>query len=700
MKTRRNVGIMAHIDAGKTTVTERILYYTGKIRKTGEVHDGAATMDFMEEERKRGITIQSAATCVDWNGTEITILDTPGHVDFTAEVERSLRVLDGAVAVFCAVAGVQAQSETVWRQANRHRVPRISFVNKMDRTGADFDRVVGMIRDRLDITPLPLQHPIMEETNLLGVLDLVTEKAWMFSGKAEGQTYSEGEVPEELRDLLSEKRHVLIDAVSRYSDEILELYVGEEEIPVDVLRRAIRAATLSGDASPILLGSALKNKGVQLLLDAITAYLPSPEEMPPVRGMSPTIGGPATREPSEDAPVTALAFKTVTDMVGDLTFLRVYSGRLTKGQKLLNPRTGKRVRIGRLLKVHAKSRENIDSAGAGEIVAAMGLSDAMTGDTLTDMASPIILESVAFPEGVISMSIGPKTRVDRDKLADALGRLTREDPTFKSFTDEETGDLIISGMGELHLDVIRSRLLTEFKVETIAGRPQVAYRQALRREIEVEGRHVKQSGGRGQFGVVVVRFETGAGDREVEFESEVVGGKIPKEYYGAIRTGIQDVAERGGELRFPFVNVHAILTDGKYHEVDSSEIAFREAGRLALRVAIEKVGAILLEPRMRIRVEIPEKYLGDVIGDLQSRRTEVESLDGEGVTKEIRGLIPVAEMFSYSTTLRSLTQGRGTFHTEHAGYAPVPASMAAKVRRDTLEKRGKSAGKARDGRAA
>jgi len=698
MKMRRNVGIMAHIDAGKTTVTERILYYTGKIRKTGEVHDGAATMDFMEEEQKRGITIQSAATSVEWEGTEITILDTPGHVDFTAEVERSLRVLDGAVAVFCGVAGVQAQSETVWRQANRHRVPRISFVNKMDRTGADFDRVVGMIRDRLDMTPLPLQYPILQETNLRGVLDLVTRRAWMFAEQADGHTYTEAEVPADMAALLEEKRHDLIDAVSQYSDEVLELYVGEEEIPEDVLVRAIREATLSGDASPVLLGSALKNKGVQLLLDAIVAYLPAPDEMPPVRGESPTIGTPAVREPSEDAPATVLAFKTVADLVGDLTFLRVYAGRIAKGDRLLNARTGKRIRIGRLLRVHAKSRENIESAGAGEIVAAMGLSDVLTGDTLSDEASPITLESVAFPEGVISMSVAPVNRKDRDRLSEALGRLTREDPTFKAYTDEETGDLIISGMGELHLEVIRSRLQTEFKVETEAGRPQVAYRQALRKEIEIEGRHVKQTGGRGQFGVVRVRFETGAGDREVEFESEIVGGVIPKEYYGAIRAGIQDVAEQGGRLRYPFVNVYAVLTDGQFHEVDSSEMAFREAGRLALRNAIEKVGAILLEPRMRIRVEIPEEYLGDVLGDLQSRRTEVEGIDGEGGTREIKGLIPVAEMFSYSTTLRSLTQGRGTFHTEHAGYAPVPESMAEKVRRETLARR--ESGKARDGRAA
>jgi elongation factor G len=697
MSQRRNVGIMAHIDAGKTTVTERILYYTGKIRKTGEVHDGAATMDFMEEERRRGITIQSAATSVDWEGTEITILDTPGHVDFTAEVERSLRVLDGAVAVFCGVGGVQAQSETVWRQANRHHVPRLSFINKMDRTGADFVKVVGMIRDRLSITALPVQEPIHEGDDLIGVLDLVGERAFSFAEQADGRTYCEIEVPEELRDRLEEARHDLIDAVSEFSDEVLELYVAEEPIPVEVLRRAVREATLSCKATPVLLGSALKNKGVQLLLDAVIDYLPSPEEVPPIEGESPTIGAPEIREPSVDAPAAVLAFKTVTDMVGDLTFLRIYSGRITKGMKLLNPRTRKKIRIGRLLKIHAKTRENIESAEAGEIVAAMGLSDTITGDTLTDEFSPITLESMDFPEGVISMSVGPKNRADRDKLSDALSRLTREDPTFRCHTDEETGDLIMSGMGELHLEVIRSRLLSEFKVESVVGRPQVAYRQALKRGIELQGRHVKQTGGRGQFAVVKVRFEEGSSERDIEFDSEITGGAVPREYHGSIRAGIQDVATLGGELRFPMVNVRAVLVDGQHHEVDSSEMAFREAGRLALRNAVADVGTVLLEPRMRLRVEIPEEYLGDVLGDLQSRRCEVESLDGEGTTKEIRGLVPVAEMFSYSTTLRSLTQGRGTFHTEHAAYSPVPEAMAEKVRRETLARR-KEAGK--EGRAA
>ncbi len=695
---RRNVGIMAHIDAGKTTVTERVLYYAGKIRKTGEVHDGAATMDFMDEERKRGITIQSAATSVTWNGTEINILDTPGHVDFTAEVERSLRVLDGAVAVFCAVAGVQAQSETVWRQASRYGVPRIAFVNKLDRTGADYERTVQMIRDRLGVAPLKLQVPIGLESEFKGVLDLVSERAFMFEQQEGGATYTAVPVPEEELERLQEERHQLIDEVSRFSDEILELYIADEPIPAKTLARAVREATLSLQATPVLCGSALKNKGVQLLLDAVVDYLPAPEDMPPLMGLDPRTGEEVPVIPSAEAPVAAMAFKTVADLNGDLTFIRVYSGTLKKGMQLLNPRTGKRVRIGRLLRIHAKSREPIESARAGAIVAALGVQNTATGDSLCDRDHPVALSQMTFPEPVISMSVDPVSRSDRDRLVDSLGRLSREDPTFKVFTDQETGELIIGGMGELHLEVIRSRLLGEFRVETRAGAPQVAYRQALRREIEIVGRHVKQSGGRGQFAVVKMRFSQGESDREVEFVSEVVGGTVPKEYHRAVGQGVQDVAVAGGALRFPFVNVHAVLYDGKHHEVDSSEMAFREAGRLAMRLAIEKAGAMILEPRMRFTVEVPQEYLGDVLSDLQSRRAEVQSLFAENVIKQIRGLIPVAELFSYSTVLRSLTQGRGTFHTEHANYAPVPESLSRQVIRDTLAKRGIDAGKA--GRAA
>jgi len=696
--SRRNVGIMAHIDAGKTTVTERVLYYAGKIRKTGEVHDGAATMDFMDEERKRGITIQSAATSVTWNGTEVNILDTPGHVDFTAEVERSLRVLDGAVAVFCGVAGVQAQSETVWRQASRYGVPRIAFVNKLDRTGANFERTVEMIRDRLGVTPLKVQVPLGLEADFKGVLDLVSERAFLFEQQEDGSTYTEIPVPEEERERLEDERHQLIDAVSHFSDEVLELYVGDEAIPAEPLARAIRTATLSLKATPVLCGSALKNKGVQLLLDAIVDYLPSPEEMPALMGVNPRTGEEVPVLANPDAPVAALAFKTVADLNGDLTFIRVYSGTLVKGMQLLNPRTGKRVRIGRLLKIHAKSREPIDCAHAGAIIAALGVQDTATGDSLCDRDHPVALSQMTFPDPVISMSVEPTSRTDRDRLSDSLGRLSREDPTFKVFTDQETGELIIGGMGELHLEVIRSRLLGEFKVETQSGAPQVAYRQALRRDIQVEGRHVKQSGGRGQFAVVKMRFSRGESDRDVEYESQVVGGSVPKEYHRAVGQGVQDIAETGAELRFPFVNVHAVLYDGKHHEVDSSEMAFREAGRIAMRQAIQKAGAQILEPRMRFTVEVPQDYLGDVLSDLQSRRADVQSLFAENVIKEIRGLIPVAELFSYSTTLRSLTQGRGTFHTEHANYAPVPEMLARQVVRETLARRGTNAGKA--GRAA
>jgi elongation factor G len=628
---------MAHIDAGKTTVTERILFHAGRIRKTGEVHDGNATMDFLEEERRRGITIQSAATSVTWRDVEITILDTPGHVDFTAEVERSLRVLDGAIAVFCGVAGVQARSETVWRQADRYGIPRLSFVNKMDRTGADLERTLTLIRDRLDVTPLPLQLPIGTGSDLAGVLDLVGERAVLFEEQADGHTYREIPVPEEDRDRLAEGRERLIDAVSHFSDEILTRYVAEEEIDAETLAHAIRDATLDGRATPVLLGAALKNKGVQLLLDAVVDYLPSPEETPPVECVDPQSGASLIREPAADAPASVLAFKTLADPTGDLTFLRVYSGTIRKGDLLLNPRTRKSVRIGRLLKIHAKHREPIDHAFAGDIVAAMGLKNTATGDTLADAEAPVALGAMSFPEAVISMAIEAESRGERDRLAQALARLMREDPTFRAATDEETGELIIAGMGELHLEVLRSRLHADFGVRTRAGAPRVAYRQALRRPVEVEGRHVKQTGGRGQFAVAKVRFEPGEDRQGVDFESTVVGGAVPREYHSAVASGIADVAGQGHELRFPFVNVRAVLTDGKHHEVDSSEMAFREAGRIAFRNAIREAGTTILEPRVQFLVEVPDEYLGDVIGDLQSRRAEVENLEMNGSVRRIRG---------------------------------------------------------------
>jgi len=693
--TRRNVGIMAHIDAGKTTVTERILFYAGRIRKTGEVHDGAATMDFMDEERRRGITIQSAATSVHWRDAEVTILDTPGHVDFTAEVERSLRVLDGAIAVFCSVGGVQAQSETVWRQANRYSVPRLSFVNKMDRIGADFDRVVGMIRERLGVAPLKVQTPIGSESGFRGVLDLVRERAILFDQQPDGTPYREIPVPEEEMERMERERHELIDELSHFSDEILELYVADEPIPAEVMARAVREAVLACEATAVLCGSALRNMGVHLLLDAVCDYLPAPEEVPPIRGIDPRNGEAAERERIPEAPVSAIAFKTISDPNGDLTFLRIYSGSIEKGRQLMNPRTRAKVRIGRLLKMHAKTREPIERACAGDIVAVMGISDVATGDTICDRDTPIMLGSMEFPEAVISMSLAPVQRKDRDKLADALSRLTREDPTFRCYTDEETNELIAAGMGELHLEIVRSRLLGEYNVQTIAGTPQVAYRQALKKPVEIEARHVKQSGGHGQFAVAKIRFGPGEG---FEFESVITGGSVPREYWNSIRAGIRDVAEIGGDLRFPLVDLKAVLFDGKAHDVDSSDMAFREAGRLALRTAMGKVGTALLEPRMKFTVEVPQEYLGDVLGDLQSRRAEVQSLMAENPVKEIRGMVPVSEMFAYSTTLRSLTQGRGTFHTEHASYSRLPQSIASKVVRETLQRRGVAAGKG--GRAA
>jgi elongation factor G len=564
----------------------------------------------------------------------------------------------------------------------------------MDRTGADFDRVLTMIRDRLGMSPLPIQEPLGSESDFRGVLDLVNERMVVFEAQEDGSTYKSVPVPEEERERLVEARHRLIDEVSHFSDEVLELYVSEEPIPADTLRRAIREATLNLNATPVACGAALRNMGVQLLLDAVVDYLPAPEEMPSVHCTDPRDGQPVERERTDDAPASALAFKTVADVSGDLTFLRVYSGKLEKGTALLNSRSRKKVRIGRLLKIHAKSRESIEVATAGDIVAVMGLSDVFTGDTLSSTDEPVVLGSMEFPEAVISMSIAPKKRSDRDRLADALSRLTREDPTFRSYTDPETQELIVAGMGELHLEVVRSRIEGEYSCPTVAGAPRVAYRQALRKPVDVEARHVKQTGGHGQFAVAKVRFEEGDGDREVEFESEITGGSVPREYWDSVAAGITDAAERGGELRFPFVNVRAVLYDGKHHEVDSSDMAFREAGRLAFTQAMERAGTVLLEPRFQFLVEVPQEYLGDVLSDLQSRRAEVQSLKADQPVKEIRGTVPVSELFSYSTTLRSLTQGRGTFHTETSRYTPVPVPLAREVTRETLarrEARGKGA---------
>ncbi len=686
LAARRNFGIMAHIDAGKTTASERILYYSGRIRKTKEVHDGGATMDYMEEERERGITITSAATFCEWKGKKLTLIDTPGHVDFTAEVERSLRVLDGAVAVFDAVSGVEAQSETVWRQADRYGVPRICFVNKMDRAGADFWGCVRSIRDRLGAKAVPIQLPILEGQNLLGAVDLVEMDAIM---SVEGEEPVRVPIPEELQAEAEEAREGLIDAIAEYSDALLETYLEGGHVTRDEIRLAIRQGTLRSAMFPVLCGTALKNKGVKSLLDGICDYLPSPLDMPPVEGVRGLKDDTAeTRSHDENDPLCALAFKTVSDPNGDLTFVRVYSGVLHRGDEVLNTRTGKKERAGRLLRMHADEREHMDRVRAGDICAIVGMKQTITGDTLTALGSPIVLERMEFPDTVISMSITPKSRGDRDKLSEALARLAREDPTFQRWTDDETEETIVAGMGELHLEIIANRLAREFKVPVETGRPRVAFRQTLARAAEVEGRHVKQTGGSGQFGVAKVAFEPIPGSGDFEFENAIVGGSIPKEYIPAIEYGIRMYCEGGGELKLPIVGVHATLIDGKSHDVDSSEIAFRAAGRLAILAAIETCGTTILEPLMTLEVSVPDEFVGNVIGDLNSRRVQIaEIAQGAGNLRIVRGKVPIAEMFQYSTSLRSMTQGRGTFSMSPSEYAKVPRSLQEAIIKDLRERR-------------
>jgi elongation factor G len=682
---RRNIGIMAHIDAGKTTVTERILFYSGRIRKVGEVHDGATTMDFMDEERARGITIKSAATYLQWQDQYITLIDTPGHVDFTAEVERSLRVLDGCVAVFDAVSGVEAQSETVWRQASKYAVPRLCFVNKMDRVGASFQNTVQEIRAKLqDPIPVPVQLPMGAEAAFRGVIDLVEMKAIIFN---EDKTFTAAPIPPELVPEAEKAREKLIEDVSDVSDVVLEKFLHGDDISVDELRGAIRAGTIRGTITPVLAGSALKNKGVQQLLDAVCWYLPAPEELPPMKGVK--FGTEEHIEAPCDAslPPCVLAFKTVGDPNGDLTFVRIYSGTVQQGMRLFNPTRNRDERVGRLIRMHADKREQIDAAVAGDIVAVVGFKNTITGDTLCDADHAVILESMDFPDAVISMSVEPKTRGDRDKLDEALSQVAKEDPTFRRYTDSETGETIISGMGELHLEIVVSRLKGEHNVEAVTGRPRVAYRQTLSAACEAEGRHVKQTGGHGQFGVCRVRFEPLPGSSEIEFENEIVGGSIPKEFIPAIEDGIRAYCTEGGDLRFPFVGVKASLYDGKYHDVDSSELAFVAAGKLAVRAAIERVGTTILEPIMRFEVTVPEEFLGPVMGNLSSRRAVVDETTDRSGAKVIRGKVPISEMFQYSTTLRSMTQGRGNFSLEPCEYSPVPKSLAAKIIEDRIAQR-------------
>ena len=673
----RNIGIIAHIDAGKTTTTERILYYTGRTHKMGEVHEGAATMDWMAQEQERGITITSAATTAEWRDFRINIIDTPGHVDFTVEVERSLRVLDGAVAVFDSVAGVQPQSETVWRQADRYQVPRIAFINKMDRTGADFDAAVQSMRDRLGATPVPIHLPIGQEESFSGIVDLVELKAVRYLNLL-GTEFTVDDVPVELAERAEAGHHALIDAVAEFDDELMETYLEDESaVAPEMIKRALRKGTLAGRITPVLAGSAFKNKGVQPLLDAIVDYLPSPLDVPPVHGLDPKSAEDATRAPDPEAPFAALAFKVMTDpYVGKLTYFRVYSGQVRAGDRVLNTTTGRTERIGRILQMHANHREEREEIAAGEIAAAVGLKFTTTGDTLAVDSAPIVLESMAFPDPVISVAIEPKTKADQDKLAEALQRLAEEDPTFRVSTDEETGQTIIAGMGELSLEIKVDRLLREFRVGANVGRPQVAYRETISRPAEkVQGRFVRQTGGSGQYGDVVINlFPYPSGG--YEFVDQIVGGKIPREFIPAVDQGIAEAMSAGVLAGYPVVDIKVELVDGSYHDVDSSERAFKIAGSMAFKEGMKRAAPKLLEPVMSVEVVTPEEYVGDVIGNLNGRRGRVIELGPVGGSQSIRASVPLAEMFGYATDLRSMTQGRATFHMEPDHYEEVPASIA------------------------
>jgi elongation factor G len=676
----RNFGIMAHIDADKTTTTERILFYSGRIHQMGEVHEGETVMDYMKEERERGITITSAATQTFWKGCKLNIIDTPGHVDFTAEVERSLRVLDGAVCVFDAKEGVEPQSETVWRQANRYKVPRICFINKMDKPGADFEMCIAGIRKRLGANAIPVQYPIGQGSEFRGIVDVLQEVAVFYDAETEGRRWHEEAIPAELKPRIDELRKELVEACAEQDERLFERYLAGEHLHRSDLLVAMRKGVVAGKINPVLVGSALRNKGVQRLLDAVCYYLPSPLDILEVRGWHPVTKEEITRKVDAKEPLAALAFKLIADKNGDLTFVRVYSGTLTVGDLVYNPVRNDRERVSRLVLMHANSREPVEKLEAGQIGAVVGFKDTHTGDTLCPKEDPIVLESMQFPATVISMSIRPASRGDRDKLADALGKLAKEDPTFKRFTDPETGETIIAGMGELHLDIIKSRLVNEYGIHSEVGKPKVAYRQTFRRGCEAEGKHVKQSGGRGQFGIVRVRFKVKE-TPEFEFIDSIVGGSVPREYIKPVGEGLQRALEEGYPLGFPFMNVSAELYDGKSHEVDSSEMAFMEAARLAVRTATEQVGVTLLEPIMKVTVVTPDANLGDVLGSLSARRGTLESTEaGAGDTKQVVAQVPLAEMFQYSTVLRGMTQGRGTYTMEPFAYAPVPEQVALKIR--------------------
>ena len=676
----RNIGIMAHIDAGKTTTTERVLYYTGRNYKMGEVHEGAATMDWMVQEQERGITITSAATTCRWRECWINIIDTPGHVDFTVEVERSLRVLDGAVAVFDAVAGVEPQTETVWRQANKYGVPRICFVNKMDRIGADFSRTVEMIADRLDARPVVIQLPIGAEGGFKGCVDLLAQRSLIWE-EGMGETWTDGDVPAEMAGDAAKAHHELIDVLSNFDDVVMEKFVSDEEITPDDLRRAVRRATLSGDVVPILCGSAFRNKGVQPLLDAVVDYLPSPLDVPAAAGSLRGSEEELVRRSDDSEPFSALAFKIMSDpYVGKLTYLRVYSGTLEKGAGVLNSTKGRKERIGRILQMHANHREDKDVIFSGDIVAVVGLKTTTTGDTLCDPAHPILLEALDFPEPVVHVAVEPKTKADQDKLSRALTSLSEEDPTFRVHGDPETGQTVISGMGELHLEVLVDRMLREFNVDANVGRPQVAYRETIRKAArKVEGRYVRQTGGRGQYGHVVVDLEPTGPGGGYEFVDKITGGTVPKEYISSVDAGIQEALASGVLAGYPMVDVRATLVDGSYHDVDSSEMAFKIAGSMALKEAARRGSPVLLEPIMSVEVVAAEEYLGDVIGDLSSRRGRVEGMEQRGTSQVVQAQVPLADMFGYATDLRSRTQGRATYTMQFNSYQEVPEALGKEL---------------------
>ena len=676
----RNIGIMAHIDAGKTTTTERILFYTGKTYKIGEVHEGTATMDWMEQEQERGITITSAATTTYWKDRQINIIDTPGHVDFTVEVERSLRVLDGVIAVFCAVGGVEPQSETVWRQADKYNIPRMAFVNKMDRTGADFEDAVARMRERLGANAVPIQIPVGAEENFNGIIDLVEMK--MISNKQDdlGTTQVIEEIPEEYKQQVDNYREKLFEALAEEDEMILEKYIEGQPLEEKEIKKVLRKAMLDNLIVPVLCGAAFKNKGVQKLLDAIVDYLPSPLDVPPIRGEDPKTGEEKIRKTSDEEPLAALSFKVVGDPhVGKLTYFRMYSGVLKKGSYVYNASTGKKERVGRLLQMHANDRQDIEEVCAGDIAAAVGLKDTGTGDTLCNEGDQIILESMTFPEPVISMAIEPKTKADRDKLQTAMQKLQQEDPTFKVKTDQDTGQTIISGMGELHLDIIKDRMLREFKVDASVGKPQVAYKETIQNISKAEGKFIKQSGGRGQYGHVVITMEPHQSTGVLEFENKIVGGVIPREYIPAVEKGIRDAALTGVLGGYPMVDVKVTLLDGSFHEVDSSEIAFKMAGSIAFKEAAKRASPVLLEPIMSVEVTTPEEFTGTVIGDLNSRRGKVREMEDKNNARIIQADVPLSEMFGYSTVIRSLTRGRASYSMEPACFEKVPKSVVSKI---------------------